>query len=238
MARQIIDTTTNNGSYIGDPAKTAFEKTNANFLELYNTTEDITLLTSNLTPFSGGYSAPTFGVTGPGGSFTIDDRAEGSVARWVIFASSRTMNFFYPALGMIAMSISNLGAVTAVSFNPTSTSDVKDYIEGYGGNASELLNKLVVISYKYRPEYLDSDETVVGLLQENVKSVIPSAAKDSEIRLEEVDGEMVEKLIPGNYDLAQLMAINTKAHQEKDREIKLLKANIASAISRLDAAGI
>lgn len=35
MARQIIDTTTNNGTYIGDPAKIAFEKTNSNFQELY-----------------------------------------------------------------------------------------------------------------------------------------------------------------------------------------------------------
>lgn len=35
MARQEIDTTTNNGTYIGDPAKIAFEKTNANFAELY-----------------------------------------------------------------------------------------------------------------------------------------------------------------------------------------------------------
>lgn len=36
MARQVIDTTTNNGTYIGDPAKTAFEKTNDNFSELYS----------------------------------------------------------------------------------------------------------------------------------------------------------------------------------------------------------
>jgi hypothetical protein len=35
MARQIIDTTTNNGSYTGDPAKISFEKINANFAELY-----------------------------------------------------------------------------------------------------------------------------------------------------------------------------------------------------------
>lgn len=35
MARQVIDTTTNNGSYTGDPAKTAFEKVNDNFEELY-----------------------------------------------------------------------------------------------------------------------------------------------------------------------------------------------------------
>lgn len=37
MARQIIDTTTNNGTYIGDPAKVAFEKVNSNDAELYST---------------------------------------------------------------------------------------------------------------------------------------------------------------------------------------------------------
>ena len=35
MARQVIDTTTNNGTYIGDPAKTAFEKVNGMTGELY-----------------------------------------------------------------------------------------------------------------------------------------------------------------------------------------------------------
>ncbi len=35
MAQKIIDTTTNNGSYIGDPAKTAFRKCNENFTEIY-----------------------------------------------------------------------------------------------------------------------------------------------------------------------------------------------------------
>ncbi len=35
MAQKIIDTTTNNGSYIGDPAKTAFGKCNENFTEIY-----------------------------------------------------------------------------------------------------------------------------------------------------------------------------------------------------------
>ncbi len=43
MARQVIDTTTNNGSYIGDPAKTAFDKTNSNFSELYSTKADVSL---------------------------------------------------------------------------------------------------------------------------------------------------------------------------------------------------
>ncbi|MGV6491393.1 hypothetical protein ACTUVK_000556 [Stenotrophomonas rhizophila] len=35
MSRQIIDTTTDNGTYKGDPAKVAFEKVNENFAELY-----------------------------------------------------------------------------------------------------------------------------------------------------------------------------------------------------------
>jgi hypothetical protein len=36
MAQQIIDTTTDHGTYKGDPAKVAFEKTNANDAELYS----------------------------------------------------------------------------------------------------------------------------------------------------------------------------------------------------------
>lgn len=35
MVQQIIDTTTDHGTYKGDPGKTAFEKTKANFAELY-----------------------------------------------------------------------------------------------------------------------------------------------------------------------------------------------------------
>ncbi|WP_426805395.1 hypothetical protein [Stenotrophomonas sp. SrG] len=41
MARQIIDTTTNNGAYIGDPAKVAFGKVNDNFEELYQKAADL-----------------------------------------------------------------------------------------------------------------------------------------------------------------------------------------------------
>lgn len=36
MARQVIDTTTDHGTYKGDPAKVAFEKVNANDAELYD----------------------------------------------------------------------------------------------------------------------------------------------------------------------------------------------------------
>lgn len=59
MARQIIDTTTNNGSYIGDPAKVAFEKTNANFEQLY----DEKLDSSSSVGIS--VATPNFSVNGP-----------------------------------------------------------------------------------------------------------------------------------------------------------------------------
>lgn len=59
MTRQIIDTTTNNGSYIGDPAKIAFEKTNSNFEELY----DEKLDSSSSTGIE--VETPNFSVNGP-----------------------------------------------------------------------------------------------------------------------------------------------------------------------------
>jgi len=44
MARQVIDTTTDHGTYKGDAAKVAFEKTNANFAELYAATGGLTAM--------------------------------------------------------------------------------------------------------------------------------------------------------------------------------------------------
>lgn len=41
MAQQVIDTTTDHGTYKGDPAKVAFEKTNHNDQELYAEVEEI-----------------------------------------------------------------------------------------------------------------------------------------------------------------------------------------------------
>lgn len=44
MARQVIDTTTNHGAYIGDPAVVAFGKANDNFAELYGYTGGVRAL--------------------------------------------------------------------------------------------------------------------------------------------------------------------------------------------------
>ncbi|WP_285301980.1 hypothetical protein [Stenotrophomonas maltophilia group sp. Smal13] len=43
MARQVIDTTTDHGSYKGDPAKIAFDKANANFAELYGSGKNLVI---------------------------------------------------------------------------------------------------------------------------------------------------------------------------------------------------
>ncbi|MGF6420031.1 hypothetical protein ABH900_003548 [Stenotrophomonas sp. AN71] len=45
MARQVIDTTTQNPGWIGDLAKVAFTKTNENFAELYDASDRVALLT-------------------------------------------------------------------------------------------------------------------------------------------------------------------------------------------------
>lgn len=44
MAREIIDTTTDHGSYKGDPAKVAFGKTNSNFEQLFAATDVVASL--------------------------------------------------------------------------------------------------------------------------------------------------------------------------------------------------
>lgn len=137
------------------------------------------------------------------------------------------------------MYVSPNGSVTAVSFNPTSSADVKDYIEGYKGDADQELDRLVVISYRYRNEFLDSGtKTFLGLLAENVKSVVPAAVggDTEEVRRVPVDGVVDDdgnqvfreevKHTPMNVDMMQILALNTRAHQQKSRRIRQLEAEI------------
>lgn len=244
MARQIIDTTTNNGSYIGDPAKTAFEKTNANFLELYNLSVTFFpktggVLTGDLTikkdVVTSSYLSPN-GQVGYRVLVNISDSVDGG---YTIQRVSSAGTVWSDCLKINNdRSAAFASVVTAVSFNPTSTADVKDHIVGYAGDACAEIDRLVVINYKYRPEYLESDKTFIGLLQENVKSVCPEAANDSEKITEEIDGENVERLIPGSIDMMQILALNTRAHQQKNARIKSLESEILAIAARLDAAGI
>jgi len=153
------------------------------------------------------------------------------------------------------MSINTAGVVSAVSFNPTSSADVKDYIEGYAGDACEELDRLVVISYRYRPEFGGPEGEIAGLLAENVHSVWPNATggnydetveepviNDDGTPKLDIDGKpitvAVTRHVPMNIDMMQTLARTVRAHQQKSRRIKQLEETVASLVERLDAAGI
>lgn len=257
MARQIIDTTTNNGSYIGDPAKTAFEKTNANFAEVYGWAG-----TGSLAKLVGGNSftgdqsfnqGSTRFIPGPSGtSDTIFVRSEGATG--VTIDATNNANSSYAALKLRGASVNidgllyasdniicraavfssqvfsatadnvmlaTQGAATvylrpngigsssgqatltaagtfaAPTITQTSSADVKDNLEGFSGSASDLIDRLVVITHTYRPEFIDDGgETHISLLAENVRDVIPSATTGDHtvIETEQYDEDVVKTL--------------------------------------------
>lgn len=257
MARQIIDTTTNNGSYPGDPAKTAFEKTNANFAEVYGWAG-----TGALAKLVGGNSftgSQTFNqsivrfIPGPSGtSDTIFVRSEGATG--VTIDATNNENSAYAALTLRGTSVNingtlntstNIicsaavfssqvfaatannvmlatqgaatvylrpngvgsssgqatltaaGTFSAPTITQTSSADVKDHLEGFSGVASDLLDRLVVITHTYRPEFIDDGgETHISLLAENVRDVIPSATTGDHtvIETEQYEEEVAKTL--------------------------------------------
>lgn len=266
MARQVIDTTTNNGSYFGDPAKTAFDKVNAMTGEIYGWAGNgalAKLIGGNA--FSGNQTvAGTLAVTdnisckivdavGAEAALRFIDRTDFS-RKWAWYSSGAVSRLFFDGFGD-RLTVSYTGAVGAVSFNPSSSADIKDYIEGYNGDACAEIDRLVVITYKYRPEFGGPEGTVAGLLAENVQSVWPNAVGGdydetiSEPALladgsEEVDEHgnpvMVDRVhhVPMNIDMMQTLARSMRAHQQKSARIKSLESAIASLTERLDLAGI
>lgn len=248
MARQIIDTS----PPTGDPAPTAFNKINAMTAELYgesiqgNRTISGTLTVAGNASMSSG-SVRTMPGTAANAGYVAFHRLDGI----------RQGYFGWNAGGKIQYSVENgytghsfvgtvesSGAMTAPAFNPTSSADVKDYIEGYRGDACEELDRLAVVTYRYRPEFYDSQKTYVGIIAENLADVRPDAATE-ETHLEEIqvpvgtdeEGNIVTetrtRTIPMAYDMAQLLALNTRSHQQKSRRIKELEKVLASALERL-----
>lgn len=69
MARQVIDTTTNHGTYFGDPAKAAFEKINVMSGEIYDPNGPLLHRT-------GGVVNGRLTVAGPDGAYFIYDRTQ------------------------------------------------------------------------------------------------------------------------------------------------------------------
>lgn len=236
MARQVIDTTTNNGTYIGDPAKTAFEKTNANFAEVYPLAEGA------LQSSGGSISSLTVNgvlrVSSTTSTIRVDDRTDLS-RNWQQWCAAADYYWVYQGLTVRA-SLTSAGVMSAVSFNPTSSVDVKDYFEGYSDDACSLIDRLVVATYRYRPDFLDSgDKKFIGLLAENVHDVIPGATSGGScFEMTGDDGlDMVVKN-PTNIDMMQLLALSIRSHQQKSKKIKELESRLAQVITRMESAGI
>lgn len=163
--------------------------------------------------------------------------------------------------------LSPAGVMSAPSFNPTSSADVKDYIEGYAGDADGDLNRLVVVTHKYRPEFLDSDKTYISLLAENVHSVVPSATDgnydvvekepfervvlvpvqvpdEDGVGAHEVNMEVTEtawrdvtRHIPMNVNPMAILALCVRSHQTKDARIRALEAAVAELQAARPPAG-
>ncbi|MDC6652585.1 tail fiber domain-containing protein, partial [Leclercia adecarboxylata] len=116
-------------------------------------------------------------------------------------------------------------------------------------------DRLVVISYRYRDSFLDSGaKTFVGLLAENVESVIPGAVggdhdvthrqpvvlPDGSHLIDDHGGQVFDEHVehvPMNLDMMQILALNTRAHQQKSRRIRMLERELAVLAERLEAAG-
>ncbi len=131
------------------------------------------------------------------------------------------------------------GVCSATSFNPTSSADVKDFIEGYAGDACTELDRLVVVSYRYRPEFVESEKVYVGLLAENVRDVHANATDGGTEVVIEPDpknGQGQEPIVvkqPLNIDMMQVLAITVRAHQQKSRRIAELERQLSGVLDRL-----
>ncbi|MBO9859379.1 alanine-zipper protein [Xanthomonas sp. A1809] len=264
MARQVIDLDTpQSDGGRGDPPRTAFEKVNGNFAELYTgvdaaktaaaeakTSADAAKSTASAAqtaaasaqskadaalPRTGGTVNGEIRFSGTGGRIRIDDQSNNSLT-WYNWVNNGSYFWVYQGSSVPA-SISSAGVVTATSFNPTSSADVKDYIEGYAGDASAELDRLVVISYRLKPEYAAIDKQFVGLLAENVHDVKPDVT-DGETVVELVgeDGAPAEAVTtPMNYDLAQIVALTVRAHQQKSRRISQLEQRLDELLAQVAA---
>ena len=150
------------------------------------------------------------------------------------------------------MRLSEDGVLSATAFNPTSSADVKDYLEGYAGDADSDLDRMVVITYRYRPEFCESDKTFIGLLAENVHDVrpeatsggrngvinVPSVSPEDGSILVDSDGNTIfdthDDVVPMSVDMMQILALNVRAHQQKSRRLQEQERRIVALEVALD----
>lgn len=248
MARQVINT----DPPIGDPAPTAFNKINAMTAELYgesiqgNRTISGTLSVVGNASMSSG-SVRTMPGTSTNAGYVSFHRLDGVRQGYFGWNAGNKIQYSvengYTGHSFVG-TVESTGAMTAPAFNPTSSADVKDFIEGYRGDACEELDRLAVVTYRYRPEFYDSQKTYVGIIAENFADVRPDATTE-ETHLEQVEvpvgeddegnvvTEIRSRVIPMGYDMAQLLALNTRSHQQKSRRIRELESAMQQVLQRL-----
>jgi len=261
MAKQTINLGVIPTGVGGDTPRSANTKINANFDEIYGWGNGGALAKLNggnsfsgTQDFSGPINSPSITSTGSTAQLNFVDRSDFS-RTWSLYSTGLVASFFCTGLGN-RLSIDGVtGIVTATSFNPTSSADVKDYIEGYAGDACEEIDRLVVISYRYRPEFCGPDGQMAGLLAENVHSVWPTATsgdydetinhpvfnEDGTPKVDENGDPVTIKVtrhVPMNVDIMQTLARTVRAHQQKNRRIKRLEETVSALVARLDSAGI
>lgn len=194
---------------------------------------------SSVTGANPGAGVTSFAVRASGsfgGGFGLIDGG----ATYGIYLSAGNFYIGYGGLGSgisQRFSMTNGGVCSATSFNPTSSADVKDFIEGYAGDACAELDRMVVVSYRYRPEFIESKKVYVGLLAENVRDVHANATDGgTEVVVEPDPNSGQEPIVvkqPLNIDMMQVLAITVRAHQQKSRRIAELEGKLASVLDRL-----
>lgn len=260
MARQVINTS----PPTGDPAPTAFNKANANFEEIYgwgaggalaklvggNTFEGNQNVNGQVNASGGSDITGRLRILGTTNSFVLTDRSD-AARSWHQWANVANLYWVFNGntVGLSLTSGGNLaasGSVSGTQFVPSSSADVKDFIEGYTGDACGQLDRIAVCRYRYRPEFHEGDKTYVGIVAENFADILPDAVTE-ETHSEEIDvvvgqdesgNPIIRKqtrIVPMGYDMGQLLALNTRSHQQKNRRIKQLEVALEGVLQRLAA---
>lgn len=102
-------------------------------------------------------------------------------------------------------------------------------------SAVALVNKLVVITHKYKEDFCESKDTHLSLLAENVKDVFPSATSGGQTYIERVerkigDGEGatteyedIERSTPLGVSLMPMIALAIRAIQQIDSRLSKIE---------------
>ena len=156
-------------------------------------------------------STEAFEVGGAAAGYALLDRATGAAGRWSIYASGGTLGFF--GAGSTRMSLTSAGAVTALSFNPTSDRNAKENFAPV--QPREVLEKVVALplsSWNYKA---DTTTRHVGPMAQDFYAAFNVGPDDKHIATVDADG----------VALAAIQGLNQKLN-ERDAKIEDLEKKL------------